>query len=86
MVRSLWKGKNLGGVQEVVWKRGTKILSQHVGQVYKVHNGQKFVEVLVEEGMVGKSFGSFSVTRHMGVDIHIKKKKRKSKGNKWEDS
>jgi len=80
MVRSVWKGlvgrSSIGS--SVIWKRGDKILSEDVGKFYKIYNGKRFIEVLVEDKMVGRSFGEYAVTRSMGVGIHLKKKKKKS--------
>ena len=39
------------------------ILPEFVGLTFAVHNGKKFVEVLVSENMVGHHLGEFSPTR-----------------------
>ena len=46
-----------------IWSRRSTILPQFVGVNFAVHNGKKFVSVLVSEGMVGHKFGEFSPTR-----------------------
>jgi small subunit ribosomal protein S19 len=46
-----------------IWSRRSTILPQFVGLTFGVHNGQKFVPVLVTENMVGHKFGEFSPTR-----------------------
>ena len=60
-----------------IWSRRSTILPQFVGINFAVHNGKKFVPVLVSENMVGHKFGEFSPTRtfygHAG-DRKIKKK------------
>ena len=45
------------------WSRRSTILPQFVGVNFAVHNGKKFVPVLVSEGMVGHKFGEFAPTR-----------------------
>ena len=58
------------------WSRRSTILPQFVGLTFGVHNGQKFIPVLVTENMVGHKFGEFSPTRtfhgHAG-DKKVKK-------------
>lgn len=58
------------------WSRRSVILPQFVGVNFAVHNGKKFVSVLVSEGMVGHKFGEFAPTRtfygHSG-DKKVKK-------------
>ena len=59
------------------WSRRSTILPQFVGINFAVHNGKKFVPVLVSENMVGHKFGEFAPTRtfygHAG-DKKLKKK------------
>lgn len=45
------------------WSRRSTILPQFVGISFAVHNGKKFVPVLVGESMIGHKFGEFSPTR-----------------------
>ena len=78
MVRSVWKGPFVDGYllkkAEVarasgrndvikIWSRRSTILPQFVGLTFGVHNGHKFVPVLVTENMIGHKFGEFSPTR-----------------------
>ena len=78
MARSVWKGpfvdgyllkkaeaSRASGRNEVIkiWSRSSTILPQFVGLTFGVHNGRKFVPVLVTEDMVGHKFGEFSPTR-----------------------
>ena len=78
MSRSVWKGpfvdgyllkkaeaSRASGRNEVIkiWSRRSTILPQFVGLTFGVHNGRKFVPVLVTEDMVGHKFGEFSPTR-----------------------
>ncbi len=78
MPRSVWKGpffdKYLlkkaetvlaSGRKEVIktWSRRSTIIPQFVGVTFGVHNGHKFVPVLVNENMVGHKLGEFAPTR-----------------------
>ena len=78
MARSVWKGPFVDGYllkkaespsesgrKQVIrtWSRRSTILPQFVGLTFGVHNGRKFVPVLVTENMVGHKFGEFSPTR-----------------------
>lgn len=93
MARSLWKGPFVDGYlinkadkvkesgrNEVIktWSRRSTILPQFVGITFGVHNGQKFIPVLVTEDMVGHKLGEFSPTRtYHGHQAGDKKAKRK---------
>ncbi len=78
MSRSVWKGpfvdgyllrkaekSRASGRNEIIktWSRRSTILPQFVGLTFGVHNGRKFLPVLVTENMVGHKFGEFSITR-----------------------
>ncbi len=92
MPRSSWKvpyvdGYLLNKVREYnnspkkqvvkIWSRRSTILPHFVGVNFAVHNGRKFVSLLVTEGMVGHKFGEFAPTRifhgHGGDKKVIKK-------------
>ena len=45
------------------WKRGSMITPEFVGLTFGVHDGRKFVTVLVTENMVGHKLGEFAPTR-----------------------
>ena len=78
MSRSVWKGPFVDGyllkkaeatlasgrnTVIKIWSRRSTIMPQFVGLTFGVHNGQKFVPVLVTEHMVGHKFGEFAPTR-----------------------
>lgn len=79
MARSVWKGPFVdgymlkkaeeahkgGSTHQVIktWSRRSTILPQFVGLTFGVHNGHKFIPVLVKEDMVGHKFGEFAPTR-----------------------
>ena len=91
MARSVWKGpfvdgyllKKADAVRESgrndvirTWSRRSTILPQFVGLTFAVHNGQKFIPVLVNENMVGHKFGEFAPTRTYYGHMADKKSKR----------
>lgn len=45
------------------WARASQIAPEFVGHKLGVHNGRKFIEVLITESMVGHRLGEFSSTR-----------------------
>lgn len=45
------------------WARDSQIAPEFVGHKIGVHNGRKFIEVLVSETMIGHRLGEFSPTR-----------------------
>ncbi|OGD63826.1 30S ribosomal protein S19 [Candidatus Beckwithbacteria bacterium RBG_13_42_9] len=45
------------------WARDSQISPDFVGHTFLVHNGRIFVEVYVNEAMVGHRLGEFSPTR-----------------------
>ncbi len=78
MARSVWKGPFLdryllkkvedareGKIKGVIktWSRRSTILPQMVGLTFGVHNGNKFIPVLVTDNMIGHKLGEFSPTR-----------------------
>ena len=92
MARSVWKGPFVDGFllkkaetvrnsgrKEIIktWSRRSTILPQFVGLTFGVHNGHKFLQVLVTEEMIGHKLGEFSPTRvfhgHTAVDKKAKR-------------
>ena len=53
------------GKKEVIktWSRRSTILPNMVGLTFGVHNGQKFLPVLVTDQMIGHKLGEFAPTR-----------------------
>jgi small subunit ribosomal protein S19 len=91
VARSVWKGPFVDGFllkkaetaqqsgrKEVIrtWSRRSTILPQFVGLTFGVHNGHKFIPVLVTEDMVGHKFGEFAPTRTFHGHSGEKKAKR----------
>ena len=93
MARSVWKGPFVDGYllkkaeasrgtgrNEVIktWSRRSTILPQFVGLTFGVHNGQKFLPVLVTENMIGHKFGEFAPTRSFSGHSAYRKAKREA--------
>jgi len=45
------------------WARSSTITPEMIGMTFLVHNGKDFLNVFVEENMVGHKLGEFSPTR-----------------------
>ncbi len=96
MTRSLKKGpfldprlmRKLVGLKPTdkkikTWARSCDIAPEMVGFTFSVHNGKDFIDVLVNEDMVGHKLGEFSLTRkftrHGGkMQKEIDQKKKES--------
>lgn len=78
MARSVWKGPFIDGyllkkVETVrasgkntpikTWSRRSTILPNMIGVTFAVHNGNKFIPVLVTDQMIGHKLGEFAPTR-----------------------
>lgn len=56
--------KNLGQNTPIkTWARDCQIPPEFVGHKLAVYNGKNFIEVFVNEAMVGHRLGEFSLTR-----------------------
>lgn len=58
------------------WSRRSTIMPEFVGFTFAVHNGNKFIPVLVTDNMVGHKLGEFAPTRTYtpyGADKKAKK-------------
>lgn len=56
--------KNMGDRNPIkTWSRSSQIPPEFVGHKFAVHNGRTFIEILVNEDMVGHRLGEFSPTR-----------------------
>jgi small subunit ribosomal protein S19 len=45
------------------WSRRSMIIPEMIGMNFEVHNGKKFILVVVTENMVGHKLVEFSITR-----------------------
>ncbi len=91
MARSVWKGpfveKSLlkkvedaraSGKNTIIktWSRRSTILPNMIGLTFGVHNGKKFIPVVVSDQMIGHKLGEFAPTRTYyghGADKKAKK-------------
>lgn len=65
------------------WARNSQIAPEFLGFTFGVHNGQKHVDVLITEDMVGHRLGEFSPTkkfvRHGGkMQKELEQKRKES--------
>ena len=53
------------GRKEVIktWSRRSTIMPDFVGVAFAVHNGNKFIPVLITDNMIGHKLGEFAPTR-----------------------
>jgi len=95
VARSVWKGPFIDGYllkkadkarasgrNEIIkiWSRRSTVLPQFVGLTFGVHNGQKFLPVIVTENMIGHKFGEFAPTRTYYGHAADKKRRGSSHG------
>ncbi len=91
MARSVWKGPfversllkkvdeaRASGKNTVIktWSRRSTILPNMIGLTFGVHNGKKFIPVVVSDQMIGHKLGEFAPTRTFtghGADKKVKK-------------
>lgn len=48
------------------WSRRSTIMPEFVGLTFAVHNGKKFIPVMVTDNMIGQKLGEYSPTRTFG--------------------
>lgn len=64
------------------WSRSSTILPNFIGLKILIHNGKNFLPIYINEKMVGRKLGEFSVTRkfdkHSNKDINKKQKDQKN--------
>jgi len=64
LMKKVAKAKQTGDKKSIkTWARASTIAPEMVGMRFAVHNGRYFIEVYVEENMVGHRLGEFSPTR-----------------------
>jgi small subunit ribosomal protein S19 len=63
LILKVQKYKSSGSSTPIkTWSRSSTILPDFVTVKFSVHNGRKFVDVLVSEDMVGHKLGEFAPT------------------------
>lgn len=93
MTRSIWKGpfieanlfKKLNKIKNknvpiTTWSRRSTILPEFIGYKFQIYNGNRFINVLISEEMVGHKLGEFAKTRkqvkHKGDKLKVLKKRK----------
>ena len=62
--KKILKQKQTGDRSPIkAWARNSQISPDFVGQRMAIHNGRKFIEILISETMVGHRLGEFAPTR-----------------------
>jgi small subunit ribosomal protein S19 len=64
LLKKVMKQKETGDKSPLkTWARSSQVVPEYVGHRLSIHNGRKFIEVFVTEGMVGHRLGEFAATR-----------------------
>ncbi len=62
--RKVQKAKDTGSKRPIqTWSRRSTVTPDMIGLTFTIHNGKKFIPVLITENMVGHKMGEFSPTR-----------------------
>jgi len=68
VLKKVLTAKNTGDRKPIkTWSRACVITPEMVGVTFGVHNGRHFIDVFVDENMVGHRLGEFSPTRTFRV-------------------
>ena len=80
LLKKVEKAKTEGKRDAIkTWSRASVIIPDFVGLTFAVHNGKKFITVLVTEEMVGHKLGEFAPTRTFYGHAGDKKAKKGDK-------
>ncbi len=64
LLKKVLKQKQMGDKTAIkTWARASQIPPEFVGHAFAIHNGRVFINVSIQEGMVGHRLGEFSPTR-----------------------
>lgn len=64
LMKKVMKQKETKDITAIkTWSRRSQIAPEYVGHKIAIHNGRKFIEVNISEGMIGHRLGEFSPTR-----------------------
>jgi len=64
LLAKVLKQRQLGKKEPIkTWSRASQIPPEFVGHTFAVHNGRMFINVFINEAMVGYRLGEFSPTR-----------------------
>ncbi len=65
LLSKILKNKVKGAIQ--TYSRRSTIIPEMIGKVFGVHNGHKFLNVVITEDMVWHKLGEFSQTRRFPI-------------------
>lgn len=63
LIKKVLQAKSKGETSIRTWSRSSEISPEMVGHLFAVHNGKDFIEVRVNEDMIGHRLGEFSPTK-----------------------
>jgi len=64
LLKKVQKQKQTGDKKPIkTWARASQIPPEFVGHTFQVHNGRIFIDVFINEAMVGHRLGEFAPTR-----------------------
>jgi len=64
LLKKINRQKEIGKKEPIkTWSRASQIAPEFVGATFQVHNGKKFIDVFINEAMVGHRLGEFAPTR-----------------------
>lgn len=64
LIKKIERMKQSGKKEPIkTWARASQISPDFVGYTFLVHNGKNFIDVFINEDMVGHRLGEFSPTR-----------------------
>lgn len=63
LLKKVQAAKNGNSTPIKTWSRSSTILPEMIGLTFQVHNGKDFIDVKVQESMVGHKLGEFAPTR-----------------------
>jgi len=89
-MRSCWKTKIIynkylddSNLTKNIYSRNARIPEYYLGKRVNIHNGKRFISILIKSFMLHKRFGEFILTKVLGSKIHAKiKLKLKLRKNK----
>ena len=77
LVKKVTRAQETGDRKVIkTWSRRSTVTPECIGITFAVHNGRKFIPVLVTENMVGHKFGEFAPTRTFTSHAADRKKKK----------
>ncbi len=64
LLKKIMKQKQTGDKTPIkTWARASTISPDFVGHTMAIHNGRTFINIFIQEGMVGHKLGEFAPTR-----------------------